>query len=683
MRRKHATWAAGIASGIALAPGVGAAERPRPQAFVVFERPVEPGPQITPLLRHQLDLAWQQDGVRRAAFAAVPTEAALVALQKRLRETALEIIGGLPERTPLNAQVVGSVNADGYRIEKLIFESLPGYHVTALLYVPDAPVGRKPAVLVACGHAPLGKAFSNYQEISARLAKRGYVVLCFDPVGQGERSQFWDAARGRSRYNLVCGEHAILGNLATLAGTSLLRFMVWDGMRAVDYLLTRPDVDQGRIAVTGTSGGGLQSTWIGALDERVSAILPSCFPTALPMRMANRIFEDPDSDPEQDPAGLVSHGVDHAGLLLLAYPRPLHLSAAVKDFVPIEGTRRSFREVAALYERFGHRDRIALSEGYHEHRYSAENQAAAFAFLDRVFGRPAKSGLDPVTTFDPTRLRCTPTGQVRVDLPGRSLPELVREYYRGHAAGGGSSLVELYTGQGYPGIRTWPVKPYRGGDVRGEIAWESKGSVEAGDNVIERYLLHHSERLELPLLHLHRATGASGRTVLRLGLGGKLQGSDWGEIEAALARGDSIVSFDPRGLGETRMRYKAASIDDPELTLLDEDTAYASPVSGVLANYVYNALLVGRPYFLEMIEDAEIAGRFAREKLGAQRLVVEGRGDSRTLAAAVAAVVPGVELAPLEPGDAVFSWSASVEQMRELWPIHYLMPGGAYLTLER
>jgi len=508
-------------------------------------------------------------------------------------------------------------------------------------------------------------------------------VLCFDPVGQGERSQFWDVARGRSRYNLVCGEHAVLGNLATLAGTSLLRFMVWDGMRAVDYLLSRPDVDAARIAVTGTSGGGLQSTWIGALDERVSAILPSCFPTSLPMRMANRIFEDPDSDPEQDPAGLLSHGVDHPGLLLLAYPRALHLSAAVKDFVPIEGARRSYREVAALYERFGHRDRIALAEGYHEHRYSIENQTSAFAFLDRAFGRPAKTGLDPVTTLDPALLRCTATGQVRVDLPGRSLPELVRDYYHERAARGGPSLLQLYTGQGYPGIRDWAVKAYSGGAVHDAIAWQSMGSAVVGANVVERFALHHSDGLELPLLYVHRAVGTSGRAVLRLGLEGRLQPSDWDEIEPALARGDGIVSFDPRGLGETRMRYKAASIDDPELVQMPEDAAYASPLSGVLANYVYNAVLVGRPYFLEMIEDAEIASRFAREKLGLSQLVADGRGEARTFAVAVAAVVPGVELAPAARGDAAFSWSATVEQMREVWPIQYLMPGGAYLSIER
>ncbi|HEY8151495.1 MAG TPA: hypothetical protein VIK51_21475, partial [Vicinamibacteria bacterium] len=179
------------------------------------------GPRITPYLRHQLDRAWAQDDARRDRFAAVRSEADLVTLQGELRRKVLDLIGGLPaERTPLNARVVGTIAGDGYGIEKVVFESVPGFHVTALLYLPDAPAGPKPAVLLACGHSPIGKAHPPYQEIAIRLARRGYVVLCWDPVGQGERSQFWDAARRRSRYNLVCGEHAVLGNLAVLAGAS-------------------------------------------------------------------------------------------------------------------------------------------------------------------------------------------------------------------------------------------------------------------------------------------------------------------------------------------------------------------------------------------------------------------------------------------------------------------------------
>jgi len=662
----------------------GASDRPTPEMLQVERSLPEPGPRITPFLRHQLDRAWEQDDARRAAFAAVRTEADLLAFQRDLRARLLDLIGGLPERrTPLNARVTGTVVRDGYRIEKVVFESLPGLHVTALLYVPDAPTGRRPAVLVACGHAPLGKSHPAYQELSARLAKRGYMVLCFDPVGQGERSQFWDAARGRSRYNLVCGEHAVLGNLCTLAGTSLVRFMVWDGVRALDYLQSRPEVDGQRLAVTGTSGGGFQTTWISALDERVRVALPSCFPTALPMRMANRIFEDPDSDPEQDPPGLVSRGIDHAGLLLLAYPRPLHVAAAVKDFFPIEGTRRTLREVRAFYERFGHGGAIALTEGYHGHQYSLENQAAAFAFLDRFFGQPIREGLEPVAALEPEALRCTPSGQVRVDLPGRSLVEIVGEYYREAKDRPHPSLADLYGGAGHPGVRHWPLVRYEGAPVGAAIAWEKTGASEIHGAIIDRYRLHHSGGLAMPVLHVHPRQGRAARTLLRLGLTGKIRPEDWEDVEADLARGDAVVSFDPRGQGETRMRYKAVSIDDPELAQLDEEAAYASPLSGVLANHVYNALLTGRPYFLQMIEDAEIAARFAREALGARRLAVAGRGVAHTFAAATATVLPDLELVPAAPDDESFSWSAAVEEGREQWPIQYLVPGGAYLQLPR
>jgi dienelactone hydrolase len=660
-----------------------AQERPTPEMLTVFGAAPEAGPRITPLLRHQLDRAWAEDEARRARFGAVHTEADLVALQKELRAKVLAIIGGLPtEHTPLNAQVTGTLAREGYHIEKVIFESLPGFHVTASLYVPDAPAGRKPAVLLACGHAPTGKAYPAYQEIAGRLAQRGYVVLVWDPVGQGERSQYWDAARGRSRYNLVCGEHAVLGNLATLAGASLLRWMVWDGMRAVDYLLTRPEVDPSHIAVTGTSGGGTQSTWLGALDERVGLVAPSCFITALPMRMANRIFEDPDSDPEQDPAGLVGDGVDHPGLLLLAYPRPVHVSAAVQDFFPIEGTRKTVRELKALYSAFGHGDRFVMSEGYHGHQYSAENQASAFAFLDRWTGKPTPAGLPTVKPLEPEALRSTPTGQVRVDLPGRSLPELIRDFYREHR-NQSVSIADVYPVKGRKGPRSWPVVPFDGALADERIGWELRGRSTLGAAIIERYLLRHSGGLAMPLIHVHGPQKATGRVVLRVGLTGKVGPEDWALVEADLRRGDEVVSFDPRGLGETRLHYKAVSIDDKELAAMDEDKAYASPISGVLANYVYNALLTGRPYLFELVEDAEIAARFSRERLEAKTIAVAGKGEAHHLARVIVAALPGLELAPAGPGEPVFSWQAAVEGMEETWPIHYLVPGGAYLRLER
>ncbi|HSD26596.1 MAG TPA: acetylxylan esterase [Vicinamibacteria bacterium] len=658
-----------------------AADVPAPETLQVLE-PEPEGPLITPFLTYQVDRAWAKDAARQERFAAVKTEADLRTLQDELRGKALALIGGLPAaKTPLATRVTGTIPMEGYRIEKLVFESLPGLHVTALVYVPDGPAGRKPAVLVACGHSPVGKAHPGYQEIAARLARRGYVVLCWDPVGQGERSQFWDRARGRSRYNLVCGEHAVLGNFATIAGTSLVRYMVWDGMRAVDYLLTRDDVDPAKIAITGTSGGGFQALWIGGLDPRIAVVLPSCFPTALPMRMANRIFEDPDSDPEQDPPGLVSEGIDHPGLLLLSYPRPLHVSAAVLDFFPIEGTRKSMREVAAFYRRFGHGGRAAISEGYHRHQYSAENQARTFAFLDRAFRRPAVPNLGDAKTLPGEALRCTPTGQVREDLSGRSLLEIIREDTRARPPKV-LSIAELYRGEGYPGIRQWPAVPFTGAAPLDAIAWQRSGTGRVGAAIVDRYRLLHSGGLVVPLVHVRRDRPRSDRVVLRVSLEGKIRPGDWKEVESLLADGHEVVSFDPRGLGETRMRYKAASIDDPDLAPADEEAAYLSPLSGVLANHVYNAQLLGRPYLLEMIEDVEIVSRFVRSQLGAREVAIDAPGEARLLGRAVAAALPDVGLvvpARLEPS---FSWKEAVESLRETWPIQYLLPGGAALRLD-
>ncbi|HXY38511.1 MAG TPA: hypothetical protein VEQ10_02525, partial [Vicinamibacteria bacterium] len=468
----------------------------------------------------------------------------------------------------------------------------------------------------------------------------------------------------RSRYNLVCGEHAVLGNLATLAGSSLLRYEVWDGMRALDYLVSRPEVDARRVSITGTSGGGTQSAWIGALDERIGVVAPSCFVTSLPMRMANRIFEDPDSDPEQDPPGLVSSGVDHSGLLLLAYPRALHVAAAVKDFVPIEGARRAVRELRALYERFGHGDRVGFAQGYHEHRYSDENQERAFAFLDRFNGLAPRSGLAAVEKLTPQQLQVTPTGQVRVDLPGRSLVEVIRDEMRA-AAGAGS----------HPSFAEWydtavPKRP-------STLSWEARGTTEVRNVSIDRYVVRSSVGPDLLLLHIH-GPGSLARVRLDVSFEGKLGPAEWPAVVRALESGDALVSFDLRGSGEGRMRYRAASVDDATLAPADEETAYADPLSGVLANHVYNGLLTGRPYLLDALEDVDTAARFARQALGAKRLAIAGRGEAGLLAVLASKVQGGLELAN-EPGPPVFSWREAVEQGRERWPIQYLVPGAARL----
>src|SRR5262249_36871884 len=152
-----------------------------------------------------------------------------------------------------------------------------GYFVSALLYKPKRIAGRVPGIISPCGHSAVGKAAAPYQMLHINLAKRGYVVLTYDPVGQGERSQFWDADGKKSRFNLVCGEHAVLGNPLYLLGTNLARYRIWDGIRALDYLAALPEVDAERLGCVGNSGGGTLTAYISALDPRVKAAAIGCY----------------------------------------------------------------------------------------------------------------------------------------------------------------------------------------------------------------------------------------------------------------------------------------------------------------------------------------------------------------------------------------------------------------------
>jgi pimeloyl-ACP methyl ester carboxylesterase len=657
-----------------------ASDVPPPEAFRVLPPAVSQGPTITDYLRYQTEMAWRDDDQRRKVWESIRTEQDLRRVQQQLREHLLQMLGGLPtKKTPLNPQITGRIQMDGFHIEKLVFESLPGIYVSALLYVPDNGSVKHPAVLVPSGHSANGKAY--YQALCQRLVQRGYFVICWDPVGQGERSQFWDAKNHKSRYNLICAEHAVMGNLAYLAGTNLARWEIWDGIRAVDYLLTRPEVDPNRINITGTSGGGFQAAHIAALDSRIKVAAPSCYFTSLPMRVYNRIFKDPDSDPEQDLYGMISSGVDHPGLLLLMYPRPVFVAAAVLDFFPIEGTRQSFREVTDIYSRFGHADRIAMHESYNEHQYSPENQEAAIEFLDHFNGLPRRQSTPEVQEVDEKQLQCTRTGQVMLDFEdARSLMDEIRDYYTSHKDQPSLTLKQMYYSAPYPKIDNWRIAKFQN-DVSSisEIGWEEAGSSQSGDVVIDRYVLHHSRYLELPLLWIHKTDAAQKRVLIWMGENGKATTQDWPQLTKYIDEGYDIVSFDPRGLGETRMPYKAVSPDDPALAQLDFDHAYVSPISGVLADYVYNSLLTGRPYFIQMIEDVEIAARFTSAKLApSSELTIIGTGDASMLATAVSETLPQIKLVSA-PGAQSLKWSELVDQKSELWPIQDLLPGGSYI----
>lgn len=657
---------------------------PPAEAFRVLPTPAAEGPQITPYLLYQTALAWSQDEARLVRWSRVKNEADLIELRAELRKSVMEMIGGLPtQKANLHASITGTIRATGFHIDKLIYQSLPGFYVTALVYVPESGDKVHPAILVPAGHSPSGKA--HYQDLCQRLVLGGYLVISWDPVGQGERSQFWDAKAKQSRYNLICGEHAVMGNLAYLAGANLARWEIWDGMRAVDYLLTRSDVDGQKISITGTSGGGFQTSLLGALDDRIKVIIPSCYITSLPMRVENRIYADPDSDPEQDLFGFIAKGVDNAGILLLMYPRPVMIATASLDFFPVEGAYKSYSEVSTFYKLFGHADRIEIVESYNQHSYSLQNQEAALRFLDRFSKMPVRHGLPPVTAFSDAELQVTKSGQVLVDHPeSYTLLHFIAAYADEASHRRRQTLAELYRSEQDPDIASWTVSRYAGFAGSRELRWESVGSSTAGAVHIDRYVLHHSNYLEMPLLHFHDDSSHPQGAILWFSLDGKVSERNWSDVTRLIGDGYEVFSFDFRGLGETSMNYRVDAAGT-SIKLHDSfDVAYVNPLGSVLADYVYNSLLTGRPYFLEMMDDIKIAELFVHSldsHLPRQHVTLVPNGEAYSLALRFQQIDPQVEILPPESAS-ILDWSTLAAQGQEQWPIAFLMPSGATLNVE-
>lgn len=382
---------------------------------------------ISLLLLAQADpfegLAHEAFARHQREVAALSSPAAVHARQQHVRESVWRALGGLPAtKTPLNARITGTLRREGYRVEKLIYESLPRFYVTANVYVPDGP-GPFPGVVGVAGHSDNGKAIGTYQHAWIGMVKSGLVVIAIDPPGQGERQEYFDAAYGRSLVGAGTREHIMAGTQCLLAGSNVARYEVWDGIRAVDYLLTRADVDGKRIGVAGNSGGGTQTAYLMALEPRLAAAAPSCYLTSW-----DQLWAKPGpQDAEQIFAGFLAKGLDFSDFLIAFAPRPVKMHAAIRDFFPIAGARKAFAEASQVYRVLDVPDRVGFFEFDDTHGWSQPRRESTYAwFGQHLLGRPAAVSVpEPAMRLEHERdLEATPTGQVRTSLGGETVQSL-------------------------------------------------------------------------------------------------------------------------------------------------------------------------------------------------------------------------------------------------------------------
>ncbi len=228
------------------------------------------------LRQHAMDFLDKRD----RQVAQLSTLSDLARRKAYVREVMTRDVGGFPERTPLNARVMGVLDRGDYKIEKIIFESLPHFYVTANLYLPKTGQPPYPAILYPLGHEQGAKAHSAWQIMLGSLATKGYVALAWDTLGQGERIQIYDHDFEEWKVRASTTEHTVQGTQCLLIGDAIARYTIWDGIRALDYLLSRPEVDTKRVACTGNSGGGTHTAYLSALDDRIQVAAPSCYITS-------------------------------------------------------------------------------------------------------------------------------------------------------------------------------------------------------------------------------------------------------------------------------------------------------------------------------------------------------------------------------------------------------------------
>jgi cephalosporin-C deacetylase-like acetyl esterase len=369
---------------------------------------------------------------RKRVINAISTRQEVLDRQKMVVAEVWKMLGGPLDRTPINARVTGTVQRPGYRIEKVTFESRPRLYVTANLYVP-AGTGRRPAILGPLGHSVNGKAWPSYQKLFSNLARKGYVVLAYDPFGQGERIEYPGSRPGQSALGGGTSEHEYAGRRLILLGANFGLFRAWDGIRGIDYLLTRAEVDPERIGCCGQSGGGTLTQFLAALDSRIRVAVVSMGNTE---NLAQENVEPPGSadDAEQNIVPALARGIDRADLLYAFAPKPLLMTITLHDaghtYSPeyVSSSHDLLDEYQRVYGLLGAGDRVSLQATTVSHGYVYEMRRATYAWFNRWFDmKNVDDDESSQAVESDATLFVTPTGFVTTSFGGETALSLTRQ----------------------------------------------------------------------------------------------------------------------------------------------------------------------------------------------------------------------------------------------------------------
>jgi dienelactone hydrolase len=461
-----------------------------------------------------------------AALPIPPTRAEFESRREAQRREVMRSLGldPLPPRTPLNARITGVIKRQGYRIEKLVFESRPGFPVTAHLYVPDGPPGRRrPVIVNPHGHWEWKKQEPTVQSRLIGQALHGYLAIVIDSPGysfEGDNHIERRSAGTHDDLRLVLGS------------TNATSVYVWDLMRALDYLATRPEADMSRIGLTGASGGGLATLWAFAAEPRFTCAASVVYASSYEINPNNGCLCN-------HVPGSLQIG-DRADVLAVRAPAPVLIIGAEEDVeFPAKGMRLSGEKMKRLWGLYG-RSADAWTRMFPGgHDYSRPMRETAMGFFDKYLKGIGTGAPVPEPAFE-TEKPDAPEMYVLEKEPAKALTMRgIAEAMFGPEAGGAS---ERRTGLGDDFIK-----------LNGGLPAAAPADVkEIGQAEGKRRVTFASEPgIVLPAV-IWPAKGEAKAVAILVSDGGKGRAAEEFGLRRLQKAGITCVALDPRGLGETK-----------------------------------------------------------------------------------------------------------------------------------
>ena len=501
-------------------------------------------------LNHLTRQAEEYYKTRDNEIARLKTKSDWLKRQQVVKNKLKELIGAFPRKEALNPEITGVIQKEGYRIEKIIYEPIPGYYETGCLYIPDKINGKAPAILNVFGHDQASFREEYYQVIITNLVKKGMIVFAIDPLGQGEHVQFYDPKVKFSAIGYSVLEHEYMGNLCFISGVSSAKHFIWDGIRAIDYLLTRKEVDPENIGVTGFSGGGTVSTYLGAFDDRVKVAVPCSWPLTYRTQLETKGIQDA----ENTLIGGLTKGITFEDLIEVRAPKPTLLAFTTRDEnMAFQGAQDALREAKKTYTAFGKEDNLQLVEDDAKHAMTPKIRLAIYAFFQKHFnipGNPAEEKTDLPTVKE---LTVTPTGQMATykggkmifDLNKTESEKLIRNIEQSRKNMVGHLSKVKTEAKRISGYKT-PSREKEGAFINGRYQRD-------GYTVQMDAIAGESDEYAIPILLFKPDDNLKHPAIIYLHSKGKVtDAGPGGEIEKLVKKGYIVAAADVLGIGETK-----------------------------------------------------------------------------------------------------------------------------------